>query len=76
MSKDKILFWDDERDIGNSIIVTLNYGWHYAAGDIGEHVRGFDSISEAKKAVNESVKCTCDECVAVLEAKKKYLTNN
>jgi hypothetical protein len=23
------MFWDDERDIGNSLIVTLNDGWRF-----------------------------------------------
>ena len=60
----KVLFWDDERKIGNSLIVTLNYGWRFAAGDVGEHVMGFDTIKEANQAVSESVKCECDECLA------------
>lgn len=63
MQNTKVLFWDDERAIGNSIIVTLNYGWHYAAY-YGEHVRGFDTVKEAKQAVKEAVKCNCPECVA------------
>ena len=29
MKHSKIEYWDDERDIGNGIIVTLNYGWSF-----------------------------------------------
>lgn len=66
MRKDKVMFWDDERADGNSLIVTLNYGWRFAAGDVGEHVRGFDTIIEANRAVKESVRCDCDECKEAL----------
>jgi hypothetical protein len=38
---------DDERSIGNSIIVTLRKGWHFADGD-KEGVRGFDTLAEVK----------------------------
>ena len=58
----KVMFYDDERDIGNSIIVTLNYGWHFAAYP-GEHVRGFDTTREAKQAIKEAVKCDCEDCL-------------
>jgi hypothetical protein len=38
---------DDERNIGNSIIVTLEKGWDFA--DIGNcGVNGFDTVAEAK----------------------------
>jgi hypothetical protein len=38
---------DDERNIGNSIIVTLEKGWDFE--DIkGCGVRGFDTVAEAK----------------------------
>ena len=39
---------DDERSIGNSIIVTLAKGWYFAdETDCG--VRGFDTVGEAKR---------------------------
>lgn len=38
---------DDERSIGNSIIVTLAKGWHFA-DDLGCGVRGFDTVAEVK----------------------------
>jgi hypothetical protein len=38
---------DDERNIGNSIIVTLEEGWDFA--DIGNcGVNGFDTVAETK----------------------------
>jgi len=38
---------DDERDIDNSIIVTLEQGWDFE-DEKGCGVRGFDTVSEAK----------------------------
>jgi hypothetical protein len=38
---------DDERSIGNSLIVTLERGWHFNDGDC-EGVRGYDTIAELK----------------------------
>jgi hypothetical protein len=38
---------DDERSIGNSIIVTLKKGWDFT-DEQGCGVRGFDTVAEAK----------------------------
>lgn len=38
---------DDEREIGNSLIVTLARGWHFNDGE-KEGVRGFDTFAELK----------------------------
>ena len=38
---------DDERDIGHSIIVTLEEGWDFE-DEKGCGVRGFDTVAEAK----------------------------
>lgn len=57
----KIQFFDDERAIGNSIIVTLVCGWKFPGID-AEHVRGFDHRSEALAAVKRAERCSCDEC--------------
>ena len=38
---------DDERDLDNSIIVTLAKGWDFA-DEAGFGVRGFDSIAELR----------------------------
>ena len=47
-SRPWIAFIDDERDMGNSISVTLADGWNFADGD-REGVRGFDTFAEVKK---------------------------
>ena len=39
MKHSRIEYWDDERAIGNSLIVTLVKGWRFE--EKGEHVRGF-----------------------------------
>ena len=44
---------DDERKLGNSIIVTLAKGWHFA-DDLGCGVRGFDTVAETKAGTNKS----------------------
>ena len=44
---------DDERKLGNSIIVTLAKGWHFA-DDLGCGVRGFDTVAEVKAGTNKS----------------------
>lgn len=38
---------DDERSLGNSIIVTLAKGWQFR-DEPGCGVRGFDTVAEAK----------------------------
>jgi hypothetical protein len=55
--------WDDERDIGNALIVTLRKGWSFTAWG-GEHVRGFDTTAEARNATAKKRlhQCACTEC--------------
>lgn len=55
-----IQFWDDERSIGNSLIVSLLPGRRFA--EIGEHVRGFDTIKDAMQEVRDSSPCDCVQC--------------
>jgi hypothetical protein len=61
MKHSRIEYWDDERDIGNGIIVTLNYGWSFEPNE-HEAVRGFDFIKDADMAVKTSFPCDCSEC--------------
>lgn len=63
MKSKKVMFFDDERSIGNSIIVTLNYGWCFDESG-PEHVQGFDTIAEAKQAIRYAKRCSCEECLA------------
>ena len=65
----RIEFWDDERNEGNGIIVTLHYGWSFEHAN-HEGVRGFDTIREANAAVKDSYKCECAECELVQRAIK------
>lgn len=66
MKHRKIECVDDERDIGNSLIVTLKRGWRFE--DVGEHVRGFDSKSEALSEVRNARPCECGDCCESLAA--------
>lgn len=43
-----VAHWDDERDIGNGIIVTLHHG-HFFYDDCG--VMGFDTVRVAHEAL-------------------------
>lgn len=45
---------DDEREYGNSIIVTLKDGYEFA-GDPGCGVRGFDTVSDVRDGTRKNV---------------------
>jgi len=62
-----IQHWDDERDIGNSLIVSLIPGKQFSA-DVGsgEHVRGFDTVKEAMEEVRAAVDCRCQSCLTAI----------
>jgi hypothetical protein len=60
MKHKKIEYWDDEREIGNSLIVTLMKGWRFE--ECGEHVRGFDTKREAMAEVRAAKPCDCEQC--------------
>lgn len=60
MRHPKVQHWDDERGIGNSLIVTLKKGWRF--DERGEHVRGFDTVREAILGVKAAQPCDCDLC--------------
>lgn len=48
-----VAYIDDERELGNSIIVTLADGWYFAdETDCG--VRGYDTVSEVRRDTNRS----------------------
>lgn len=44
---------DDERNIGNSIIVTLQEGWDFE-DEKGCGVRGFDTVAEVKAGTTKA----------------------
>lgn len=58
-----IEYWDDERSIGNSLIVTLVRGLKFAADPLAcEHVRGFDTVREAMQESRNAIPCDCQQC--------------
>lgn len=61
----KILDWSDERRMGNPIMVTLVRGFAYYDNnhdDAAAHVRGFDTVKDALKAVRQAEPCNCNRC--------------
>lgn len=50
---------DDERDIGNSIIVTLKREWESCSEDPGCGVKGFDTVADAR---SECARCEVQLC--------------
>lgn len=58
----KVMHWDDERHIGNSLIVTLNDNWCFD-NTWGMHVKGFDTVREANTDIRAALPCRCAECV-------------
>ena len=60
----RIEHWDDERTIGNSLIVTLKVGWKFSEDPmLCEHVMGFDTVKEAMVGVRKSMVCNCLQCL-------------
>lgn len=59
----QIEFFDDERDAGNGVIVTLQYGFSFEPGS-HEGVRGFDTRTAAlrRSALKRIFVCECDLC--------------
>lgn len=51
---------DDERAIGNSVIITLAKGWRFR--DQGEHVFGEDTPTKALRSLRRVKPCACQEC--------------
>lgn len=67
----KILDWSDERDAGNSIIVTLIRGFAFephTSERIALHVRGFDTVKDAMTEVRAAKPCPCARCKGEGEA--------
>ena len=61
----KALYWDDERADGNSLIVTTKYGWAFvphADENVASHVKGFDTVAEARRDLNRVKECNCARC--------------
>jgi hypothetical protein len=62
--REKVLHVDDERSIGNSIIISLRDGFEFGTDTFERrHVEGFDTITEARVGVWCAIKCECDDCL-------------
>jgi predicted ATP-grasp superfamily ATP-dependent carboligase len=57
---EKIMHWDDEREAGNSLIITLASGW--CLDDKGTHVFGVSTVAEAKQDLQRVMPCDCARC--------------
>lgn len=55
--------WDDEREIGNPIMIGLHYGYSFEP-DEHEGIRSFDTVSEARTGVQKKnvYPCDCNIC--------------
>lgn len=59
----KIRYYDDERTIGNTIIIDLKPGWRWTLGDV-EHVQGFDRVADILRMLSMfTAPCDCQECL-------------
>lgn len=56
----RVMYWDDERAQGNSLIITLRYGWHFPQVEC--HTIGVDTVKEAVAELRRSIPCACEEC--------------
>lgn len=68
-SHKKVQYIDDFRNVGDSIIISLNPGWRfgfdelwYNNADEGDHVEGTDTVNGARDLVSKAVPCNCKEC--------------
>jgi hypothetical protein len=57
----KIMHWDDEREHGNSLIITLEYGWCF--DEKGLHCFGVDTVKDAVRDLKTVMPCDCARCV-------------
>lgn len=56
----RLLHWDDERNIGNCILLTLAYGWRSPSSE--SHTIAADNIKDAVSELRTTEPCSCDEC--------------
>jgi hypothetical protein len=57
-----VMFWDDESDSGNGIVVALRSGYRWTIDDHGMHVRGYATIKQARDEFKDIVPCCCKLC--------------
>lgn len=70
--REMIQHWDDERDMGNSLIVSLRPGYKFNH-DVNflnaTHVLGFDTVKEAISELRDCIVCACKQCAPAGEIK-------
>lgn len=60
---ERVWYWDDERPIGNAIIITLRNGWKDGSDPLEVcHTIGADTVSEALTMLRDTHPCDCDQC--------------
>lgn len=69
--RERIMYWDDERNIGNGIIVSLEDGWRDGTDLAVCHTLAEDMVKEMLWKLQSTEPCDCEECRAELAAKKK-----
>ena len=62
----KVLHWDDEREMGNGLIISLKNGFAFRDNDSSnaQHVAGFDSVRDARREIAAAQRCSCAICKA------------
>lgn len=68
----RIAEYDDERDIGNSIIVTLKHGYRFGDDRTEvQHVEGFDNVKAVIAAMRGTEACGCADCAHRVSLEKQ-----
>ena len=65
INRDKIQYLDDERSIGNGIILTLKPGWQFDIepfDNAGCHVAGGENMKELNEYLKNIKPCKCVRC--------------
>lgn len=70
----KVLHWDDERQQGNSLILSLRPGWRFPATEC--HTQGVDTVKEAIEALRDAKPCLCNECTKELPSVTEHTASN
>ena len=63
--KARVEHWDDERECGNSIILSLKDDWRFINTEC--HTSGFDTVKEAIEGLRDTLPCDCADCRKALE---------
>lgn len=69
----RIMHWEDERECGNALIVSLKDGWMFPGTDC--HTSGFDTVKEAIEGLRDTVPCYCADCHKSLVAAAASLSS-